>query len=134
MSLTIFWSAIFNHACNEIYLLQLMHIHINTNFVIGYIFGPTRLHRGTQSLYLPRKYSSGWGIPSDIDIHGYADDHGIKKSYQANDKLGEVYVKADLSQCRNDVNGWMNSNRLKLNNSKTEFAAFASGHHNGKVL
>ena len=72
-------------------------------------------------------------IPSDIDIHGYADDHGIKKSYQANDKLGEVYVKAFLSQCMNDVNGWMDSNRLKLNNSETEFAAFASGHYMEKV-
>ena len=72
-------------------------------------------------------------IPSDIDIHGYADDHGIKKSYQPNDKLGAVYVNADLSQCMNDVNGWMDSNRLKLNNSKTEFAAFASRHHMEKV-
>ena len=72
-------------------------------------------------------------IPSDIDIYAYADDHGIKKSYQANDKLGEVYVKADLSQCMNDVNGWMDSNRSKLNNSKTELAAFASRHHMEKV-
>ena len=72
-------------------------------------------------------------IPSDINILGYADDRGIKKSYQANDKLGEVYVKADLSQCMNDVNGWMYSNRLKLNNSKKEFSDDGIGINNSII-
>ena len=50
--------------------------------------------------------------------------HGIKRSFKATDPTGELQVQNELGGCMYDVKIWMDANRLKLNNSKTEYIAF----------
>ena len=65
-------------------------------------------------------------IPSHIDLYGFADDHILKHSYSAGNREAELKTQMDLEQTIQDVNTWMTSNRLKMNNSKTEFIIFGS--------
>ena len=44
------------------------------------------------------------------DLHGFADDHAMKITFKASD----------------NIKGWMDCNRLKINNGKTEFIMFGS--------
>ena len=63
-------------------------------------------------------------VPSDIQIHAYADDHAIKRSYQASSRSAETTCMTELSRCCDDIKTWMDTNRLKMNSSKTEFIVF----------
>ena len=55
-----------------------------------------------------------------IDLHGYADDHGIKKKLELTcDK--EVVTTKSLSDCLTRIKSWMDVNRLKMNDAKTEY-------------
>ena len=47
-------------------------------------------------------------VPTTIAIHGYADDHALTKSFKGGSKV------------------WMDENRLKMNNAKTEFIFYGS--------
>jgi len=68
-------------------------------------------------------------IPSHIDLHGYADDHAVKLSFKANDLAAQHDTINQLQRCLQDINEWMNMNRLKMNASKTEFIIFSSRQH-----
>ena len=59
----------------------------------------------------------------DANVIGYADDHGIYKSCRPTQK-SEMDVMSKLEQCLEQVHNWMNSNKLKLNPTKTEFIIF----------
>ena len=53
-------------------------------------------------------------VDSSIQIHGYADVHAIKKSFQAG--TSEEYQTISVLQiknCASEVKGWMDINRLK---------------------
>jgi hypothetical protein len=65
-------------------------------------------------------------IPHPIQIHGYADDHAVKDSFQAGNETDEARSIDALEHCLKDINDWMNENRLKMNNSKTEFILFGN--------
>ena len=58
----------------------------------------------------------------------YADDHALKNKFHAGDIQKEGMVIQGLELCLENINNWMNSNRLKMNNDKTEFICFASRH------
>ena len=49
-------------------------------------------------------------IPDGIDIHGYADDHEIKKSFKARNIHREEKPHEDLSNCMSDVKALTESN------------------------
>ena len=65
-------------------------------------------------------------IPSDIEIHGYADDHAVKLSFPADDRNKERRAISQLEDCALEINNWMHKNRLKMNPSKAEFIMFGA--------
>ena len=65
-------------------------------------------------------------IPEGTDLNGFADDHNVKKSFGAGNKVDEEAVISDLELCTTRINEWMNINRLKMNTDKTGFILFGS--------
>ena len=66
-------------------------------------------------------------IKSDgIHFHGYADDTQLYAAYKPG--MDESSVLCRMEVCIANVRKWMNSNRLKLNDSKTEFIVFGTTH------
>ncbi len=65
-------------------------------------------------------------VPQSINIHGYADDHAVKKRFRpiASEELGTV--EEIIECCLAKIKIWMDSNRLKMNDAKTEFIYFGS--------
>ena len=64
-------------------------------------------------------------IHRNISLYGFADDHTARASFvPKNNEENEVI--SEISACAADINGWMNSNKLKMNNSKTEFILVGS--------
>ena len=62
-----------------------------------------------------------------INLHGFADDHVMKKSFKiTNDNSNELKTIRDLEECISQVKVWMNQNRLKMNGEKTEFILYGS--------
>ena len=56
------------------------------------------------------------------ELIGYADDHTIYDSFSANSRTQEQSCMDGLEGCLAETKQWMNANRLKMNNSKTEFS------------
>ena len=65
-------------------------------------------------------------ITKEVDIHGYADDHALKKRFNSSGIEGQQQVQNILSQTLTRVNDWMIENRLKMNNGKMEYIVFGS--------
>ena len=67
-------------------------------------------------------------IPDDLelDLHGFTDNHAYKKLFDANSRYQEYKTMGDLSHCASEIKTWMDHNRLKMNDSKTEFILFGS--------
>ena len=63
-------------------------------------------------------------IPAQVELHGYADDHSLTKQFRP--QQTETQIIHLLENTLKDVNDWMNENRLKMNNNKTEFIVFGS--------
>ena len=61
----------------------------------------------------------------NINYHLYADDSQLYKGSQLNDLHR---IKEQNEQCIEDVKIWMDSNKLKLNNDKTELIIFKNRH------
>ena len=60
-----------------------------------------------------------------IYLLGYTDDHGIKKTFEpTHDK--ETVTSKSLSDCLTRIKSWMDINRLKMNDAKTEYIQFRS--------
>ena len=58
-------------------------------------------------------------VPNSIDIHRYADDLVVKRSFTA-DTREEANAVNELERCLTDTTVWMDNNRLKLNDTRTE--------------
>ena len=65
----------------------------------------------------------------DLKYHIYADDVQIYEFFDPNCDGDATCTLFRLSQCVNDLQSWMLTNRLKLNQSKTEFFVASSPHH-----
>ena len=62
-----------------------------------------------------------------INLHGFADDHIMKKSFSISENNGnEFSTISDLEECISKVKEWVNHNRLKMNGEKTEFILYGS--------
>ena len=59
-----------------------------------------------------------------INAHCYADDTQLYVSFTPG--VDEVEVRNRLESCISELRVWMNKNRLKLNDKKTEFIIFGS--------
>ena len=60
---------------------------------------------------------------SNVNIMGYADDHALYKSFTTSNENDNL---KSLVSSMASVKSWMNSNKLKMNDSKTEFVYFGS--------
>ena len=63
-------------------------------------------------LFLLYASTIGEVIPQDIDIHGYADYHGIKSKFKAKEDNNEAELETiqGLESCLEDVKVWMDEN------------------------
>jgi hypothetical protein len=59
-------------------------------------------------------------------LTGFADDHGLRKSFKANDREREYQVIHELETSLSTIKDWMDSNRLQMNTAKTELILFGS--------
>ena len=60
------------------------------------------------------------------DLHGFADDDVYKKLFAAKSRTDETNTMGELENCASRIKNWMDGNRLKMNDSKTEFIMFGS--------
>ena len=72
-----------------------------------------------QVLYSLYASTLKYSITDNIGIHGFADDHALEYSFkQAVDEIEKII---GLEEHLQDVKIWMDLNRLKINDAKTEF-------------
>ena len=64
-------------------------------------------------------------IPKDLQISGFADDHSVRTSFHANNRTAELATKETMESCMLNIKQWMDTARLKMNPSKTEFIYFS---------
>ena len=64
--------------------------------------------------------------PVKTDLHGFADDHALKNSFQAKSWVAEQTSIKLLENTPIDVKSWMDENRLCMNDGKTEYIMFGS--------
>ena len=79
-------------------------------------------------LYLAYASTLRYVIPatSMINLNAYADDHSLNKNFNANNRIEETSMIKSLELYMNDIKDWMDSNKLKMNTTKTEFIIFGS--------
>jgi hypothetical protein len=63
-------------------------------------------------------------VSPSIPVFGFADDHTANKRFKS--LFEEASAVQDLEQSAVDINEWMNGNKLKMNNTKTEFIRYGS--------
>ena len=68
-------------------------------------------------------------IPKGIDLYGFADDHRYTNSFNAKSRDKEEARIKEFEECATNIKTWMDENRLKMNNSKTEFIMFGLQQH-----
>ena len=64
-------------------------------------------------------------IPPHISVYGFADDHTANIRFTPTPSMERKAIQ-DLQDCTITINNWRNGNKLKMNNSKTEFIMFGS--------
>ena len=75
-------------------------------------------------LYLAYASTLEKEVSQNIGIHGYADDHALRKTFSANSRVEENIAIKDMEDSSFNIKSWMDANRLKMNGSKTEFIMF----------
>ena len=60
------------------------------------------------------------------DLHSFADDHAMKSTFKASGRQTETQAVPNLELNASNIKGWMDCNRLKMNDHKTEFIMFGS--------
>ena len=73
-------------------------------------------------------------IPKEIYLHGSANVMGIKTAFQQNPESRRTTRIKELKECARNIKTWMDENRLKMNNSNTEFIMFGSRQHVQKCI
>ena len=59
----------------------------------------------------------------------YADDTGLEKDFDPRSSLDQDLALSQVINTFNDISSWMTSNKLKLNNDKTEFLVISSAYN-----
>ena len=79
-------------------------------------------------LYLPYASTLRHVIPdaSMINLNGYTDDHSLNKNFRADNRIEENSAIKSLEACMDNIKDWGDSNRLKMNETKTKFIIFGS--------
>ena len=65
-------------------------------------------------------------VPEDLQLSRFADDHSVRKTFKASNRLDEENTKIRLQECLISIKKWMDKTRLKMNPSKTEFIYFGN--------
>ena len=65
-------------------------------------------------------------VDPQLNLLAYADDHAIIREPDPNQAIEERYVIDQLTENLTKIKEWMNSVRLKMNNSKSEFIVFGN--------
>ena len=68
-------------------------------------------------------------VPEEVCLNRFADDHSLKRSFKTDDRDAEHTTISILQNCLKDVKLWMDENRLKMNDGKTEFIMFGAKKH-----
>ena len=81
-----------------------------------------------QGSYLFTMYSSTISKEVDpgLNVTAFADDHAITKEFNPNQTTDESHVISLLTDNLTKIKEWINSVRLKMNNSKSEFIIFGN--------
>ena len=61
-----------------------------------------------------------------LSLYGFADDHTVCDQFKANYRSAELESITKLQQCASSLKSWMDLNRLRMNNAKTEFILYGS--------
>ena len=64
-----------------------------------------------------------------VKFHGYADDAQFYLRFSPRDSRSLLNAIRTLGKCIDEVKKWMLANKLKLNDSKTEFIVFVNKHN-----
>jgi hypothetical protein len=64
-----------------------------------------------------------------LSYHFYADDTQLYVSFKSNDDAKKAHSLTLIESCLTDIEGWMRTNKLKLNSDKTEVMLFTSKHN-----
>ena len=65
-------------------------------------------------------------VLEETDLHGFVDDHVLKNSFKASNRVAEREGVSSLESSAANVKTWMDQNRIKMNDEKREFIMFAS--------
>ena len=65
-------------------------------------------------------------VLDDLQLSGFADNHSVRKTFKASNRLDEENIKTKLQECLISIKKWMDETRLKMNSSKTEFIYFGN--------
>ena len=68
-------------------------------------------------------------LPGNLEIYGYVEDHAIKVSSTCGEARTQNSTLGTLEPLLIDIRKWMNENRLKINDSKTEIIIFGTRQH-----
>ena len=63
-------------------------------------------------------------IPPDLQLSGFADDHSVRKPFNASKREEESDTLSSMETCMLNIKNWMDEMRLKMNPAKTEFIYF----------
>lgn len=55
------------------------------------------------------------------DVHGFADDTQLYLAFKPDNKTDQEAAVSSMEHCINDIRRWMQTDKLKLNDGKTEF-------------
>ena len=73
-------------------------------------------------------------VPIDLQLSSFADDHSIRGIFKAGNIQQEKATKSKIEACMLNIKHWMDTMRLKMNPSKTEFIYFGSSHQLRKCV
>ena len=73
-------------------------------------------------------------VPTDLHLSGFADDHSIRGTFKAGNIQQENTTKETIETCMLNIKHGMDTVRLKMNPSKTEFIYFGGRQHLRKCV
>ena len=63
-------------------------------------------------------------IPPDLQLSGFADDHSVRKPFNASKREEELDTLSSMEICMLNIKNWMDEMRPEMNPAKTEFIYF----------